>query len=90
MRTGRPTGSSESPRRSPGGGSGTRCLPLWVFKIGSRFNPMLAEAAELLPRYRGDNVFDTAKFASRFPDFAVTTYEQGIGAILTEPADRAH
>ncbi|MGJ7559915.1 NAD dependent epimerase/dehydratase family [Brevibacterium casei] len=69
---------------------GYTVLPLWVFKIGSRFNPMLAEAAELLPRYRGDNVFDTAKFTSRFPDFAVTTYEEGVRAILTEPADRAH
>ena len=68
---------------------GCTVLPLWVFRLGSRFNPMLAEAAELLPRYRGDNVFDTAKFAARFPDFAVTRYEEGIRAILTEPADQA-
>lgn len=61
---------------------GYTVLPLWVFKLGGRFNPMLAEAAELLPRYRGDNVFDTSKFASRFPDFAVTTYRQGIADIL--------
>lgn len=61
---------------------GYTVLPLWVFKLGSRFNPMLAEAAELLPRYRGDNIFDTSKFASRFPDFAVTTYRQGIADIL--------
>ena len=43
----------------------------------------LAEAAELLPRYRGDNVFDTAKFTSRFPDFAVTTYDAGVAQLVT-------
>lgn len=63
---------------------GYTVLPLWVFRLGARFNPMLAEAAELLPRYRGDNVFDTSKFAARFPDFAVTTYREGEEAIFAQ------
>ncbi|WP_453985196.1 NAD-dependent epimerase/dehydratase family protein [Brevibacterium casei] len=63
---------------------GYTVLPLWVFRLGARFNPMLAEAAELLPRYRGDNVFDTSKFAARFPDFAVTTYREGEKAIFAQ------
>lgn len=59
-------------------------LPMWLFKLGSRFNSMLAEASELLPRYRGDNIFDTSKFAERFPEFRATTYREGISAILSE------
>lgn len=42
----------------------------------------LEEIFKLLPRYRGDNVFDSSKFAARFPDFAVTTYRDGIRQIL--------
>lgn len=57
-------------------------LPMWLFKLGSRFNSMLAEASELLPRYRGDNIFDTSKFAARFPEFKATKYQEGIATIV--------
>ena len=39
------------------------------------------ELQELLPRYRQDNLFDTSKFKRRFPDFAVTSYRQGLEQI---------
>ena len=58
-------------------------IPATVFTIGGRFNPTLKEASELLPRYRVDNIFDSAKFAARFPDFEVTTYREGITQLLT-------
>ncbi|MFC8014776.1 NAD-dependent epimerase/dehydratase family protein [Streptomyces cinereoruber] len=57
-------------------------LPLAVFTLGGRFVKPLGEVKELLPRYRGDNVFDASKFMKRFPDFAITSYRKGITEIL--------
>lgn len=59
-------------------------VPEIAFKVGAWFNPAVKEAAELLPRYRDDNIFDSSKFATRFPDFKVTTYQEGIAAILND------
>jgi len=39
---------------------------------------------ELLPRYEHNNVFDDSKFRARFPDFKVTSYQQGIEEIKNE------
>ena len=39
---------------------------------------------ELLPRYDVDNLFDSTKFKHRFPDFAVTSYRQGLETIWQE------
>ena len=57
-------------------------LPRAVFVAGARFAPALREANELLPRYRGDNLFDTSRFTERFPEFRVTPYRRGIEKIL--------
>src|ERR1700761_1591751 len=59
-------------------------VPEIAFTIGGRFNTELKEARELLPRYRDDNIFDSSKFATRFPDFTVTTYHEGIAEILDD------
>lgn len=59
-------------------------VPEIAFKIGGWFNPAVKEASELLPRYRGDNIFDSSKFATRFPDFNTTTYREGIAEILND------
>lgn len=59
-------------------------IPEKVFTLAGLVNQPVKEAAELLPRYRDDNIFDTTKFATRFPDFQVTTYRQGIAEILSE------
>ncbi|MGK3227449.1 NAD-dependent epimerase/dehydratase family protein [Enterobacter soli] len=42
------------------------------------------EIRELLPRYEFDNLFESAKFKQRFPDFAVTTYREGLEKIWQE------
>ncbi|TXS44283.1 NAD-dependent epimerase/dehydratase family protein [Streptomyces sp. t39] len=57
-------------------------LPLAAFRIGGRFIGQLEEVQELLPRYRGDNIFDTSKFTARFPAFAITSHHEGIAEIL--------
>lgn len=57
-------------------------VPMWVFKLGSLFNQQVKELTELLPRYKYDNVFKSDKLKERFPDFKVTTYEEGIKNIL--------
>ncbi|WP_212005323.1 NAD-dependent epimerase/dehydratase family protein [Chitinophaga sp. HK235] len=56
-------------------------VPKFVFKIGALFNDRLKELEELLPRYEHDNIFDDSKFKKRFPEFAVTSYRQGIEQI---------
>ena len=57
-------------------------VPEGLFKLAGRFNPAVQEASELLTRYRDDNIFDSSKFATRFPDFDTTTYRHGIAEIL--------
>ncbi len=57
-------------------------VPRWAFTIGGLINPAVKEAEELLPRYREDNIFDSSKFTTRFPEFQITSYRQGITRIL--------
>ena len=57
-------------------------VPEIAFRVGGWFNPAVKEASELLPRYRDDNIFDSSRFARRFPDFRITTYREGITEIL--------
>ncbi|AZA85146.1 NAD-dependent dehydratase [Chryseobacterium lactis] len=59
-------------------------IPKFVFKMGALFNEKLKELLELLPRYEHDNIFDDSKFRSRFPEFKVTTYKEGINQIKNE------
>jgi nucleoside-diphosphate-sugar epimerase len=61
-----------------------KVLPWIVLKIGSLFNKNLKETQELLPRYAIDNIFDSSKFKTRFPDFKVTKYSEGINIILQD------
>lgn len=63
-------------------------IPEKVFALGGLVKQPVKEAAELLPRYRDDNIFDSTKFATRFPDFAVTTYRHGITELLTDRTDK--
>lgn len=59
-------------------------LTSFILKIGALFNPTIRETLELLPRYAIDNIFDSSKFKKRFPDFKVTTYQEGIKIILKD------
>lgn len=63
---------------------GYTVLPMLAFGLGRRFVKPLDEMYELLARYRGDNVFDSTKFADRFPEFRVTTYREGVEQVLTD------
>ncbi|WP_300671261.1 NAD-dependent epimerase/dehydratase family protein [Soonwooa sp.] len=59
-------------------------VPKFVFNIGALFSSKAKELLELLPRYEHDNIFDDSKFRSRFPDFKVTTYREGMEKIKKE------
>lgn len=59
-------------------------LPTSVFKLGGLFNKQLKEVQELLPRYTHDNIFLSTKFKQRFPNFEITTYQEGITRLLSE------
>ncbi|GAA2386765.1 MULTISPECIES: NAD-dependent epimerase/dehydratase family protein [Gordonia] len=63
-------------------------IPKWALTAIGTVSPQVREIRELLPRYAHDNVFDASKFAERFPDFRITTYREGLGAIRAESADR--
>ncbi|HGH5394095.1 TPA: NAD-dependent epimerase/dehydratase family protein [Raoultella planticola] len=48
------------------------------------FVQRVRELRELLPRYEYGNLFESAKFKHRFPDFTVTTYREGLEQICRE------
>ena len=52
--------------------------------LASLFNKRIREIRELFPRYKHDNIFESTKFKTRFPNFAVTTYHQGVQQIYNE------
>ncbi len=57
-------------------------IPITAFRVAGLVNAAADEAWELMPRYKVDNIFDSSKFDARFPAFGVTTYEEGITALL--------
>lgn len=59
-------------------------LSSFVLKILSFFHPMIKETKELFPRYQIDNIFDSSKFKTQFPEFKVTTYSEGIASIIED------
>jgi nucleoside-diphosphate-sugar epimerase len=59
-------------------------LKPYMLKIAAWFNSNIKETLELLPRYTIDNIFDSTKFKTRFPDFSVTPYPKGIKNVLTD------
>ena len=60
---------------------GYTVVPAWLLRAAGVVSAPAREIRELLPRYAHDTVFDSAAFASRFPDFEVTGYRAGIDAI---------
>lgn len=56
----------------------------FILKIASLFNKTIKETQELLPRYAIDNIFDASKFKARFPNFRITSYQEGIRKVLED------
>ena len=56
----------------------------WMIRFIGLFNQDMKETVELLYRYRTDYIFDSSKFRRRFPDYKITTYQEGILEIITE------
>jgi len=56
----------------------------WLFRVGGLFSKRMKELQELLPRYEVDNIFVSDKFQKKFPDFQITTFEEGITRIMKE------
>lgn len=61
-----------------------KVIKAWQFKLAKPFSKNIQELSELLPRYGEDNLFVSDKFKQHFPDFQVTTIEEGLSAVLAE------
>lgn len=61
-----------------------RILKRWQLRLAGLFNSTVRDAAELLPRYAVDNIFVSDKFKTRFPNFRLTTYPEGLAFIQRE------
>jgi nucleoside-diphosphate-sugar epimerase len=59
-----------------------RVLRHWQLILLSLYKPALRETKELWPRYAVDNLFDSSKFKSHFPEFSVTSYIDGLRSVL--------
>ncbi|MGB4779814.1 NAD-dependent epimerase/dehydratase family protein [Microbacterium sp.] len=60
--------------------------PAWLLRAAGLVAPRAKEIRELLPRYAHDSIFESAKFAGRFPEFEVTGYREGLRVIAAERA----
>lgn len=65
-----------------------KVLKRWQLWLASRVNKTIRETEELLPRYQDHNLFISDKFKSRFRDFKVTRYEEGLTVIRDEQSSR--
>ncbi|EKO5122611.1 SDR family oxidoreductase [Vibrio fluvialis] len=61
-----------------------RVLKQWQLWLAGKVSPTIRDVAELLPRYKADNIFVSDKFKQRFPTFQITTFEQGLHNIWLE------
>lgn len=61
-------------------------IPKLGFDLLGAVSKEVREIKELLPRYAVDNIFDSSKFKTRFPNFKVTSYQQGLELIRQESA----
>ena len=59
-------------------------LKNWMIRFISLYNTGMREIIELLYRYKTDYIFDSSKFKRRFPDYKITTYQEGITEIIGE------
>ena len=65
-----------------------KVIDKWALVAAGIFSKQVRELRELLPRYEQDNLFDSTKFKRRFPEFAVTTYREGVDLIRRDWAEK--
>lgn len=61
---------------------GVRTMPRPVFAILKLFIPILLEVSEMTYQTDGDYTFSSEKFMTRYPDFAITPYDDGLKAMV--------
>ncbi len=61
-----------------GTNKGVMVLPKWMVRMVGLFVPVIKESIEMLYQNDSDYLFDSSKFRKAFPDFPVTTYQEGI------------
>ncbi len=64
--------------------SGYTVIPKWALRVAGLVSEPARELGELLPRYQYDNRFNSTKFITAYPDFKITRYRSGLGAIRDE------
>lgn len=57
-------------------------IPVFVLKILGLFIPIMRELPEMNYQYTQPYFFDSQKFMKRFPDFKITTYEEGVKQVI--------
>ena len=57
---------------------GVQTAPKWMIKLMGLFVPAMKESVEMLYQNEFPYLFSSEKFANRFPDFKLTSYEEGI------------
>ncbi|MFN4147306.1 MAG: NAD-dependent epimerase/dehydratase family protein [Runella sp.] len=57
-------------------------IPVFVLKILGWFIPFMKELPEMNYQYTQPYFFDSQKFMRRFPDFKITTYEEGVKQVI--------
>lgn len=57
-------------------------VPAAMVRIMGLFTPLMKEMVEMLYQNKQDYFFDSTKFKTRFPDFKVTPYAQGVKEVI--------
>jgi hypothetical protein len=60
----------------------------WYTKLLGCCVPALGEMGEMMYQFENDFDFSSAKFRARFPDFRITSYEEGLRATLESLAKK--
>ncbi|WP_121354585.1 NAD-dependent epimerase/dehydratase family protein [Flavisolibacter nicotianae] len=53
-----------------------------MLRVLGLFNPLMKEMVEMMYQNNQDYYFDSSKFQTRFPDFTVTPYKEGVKEII--------
>lgn len=54
----------------------------WMIRLFGLFNPYVKEMYEMLYQFEQDYIFDSKKFKTRFPEFQITSYKDGVKEII--------